>query len=259
MKLVKIVTLITAICLTIIDVASGFDRILVVRFDSQDVSKHIADGLADSIVSNLKKIGVPVVSHDLWDKLLKERDYNESDINYNPTVLSGLLLPLAAKGAVYGQLYRKNEMFVIDCYYIEVGSNKSVDLEPMVGATEEDIYKLAEEIALILSRPDKKKPKVMAVVPPQGAIDVEQYTQINVFFDEPMNPHSYGLEGEPEDMFYAYGEVEYNPQNYCFTFNVHLYQGKAYRFRVNGPSLKPFKDTSGNVAQFFEWSFSTKQ
>lgn len=157
MKFVKIGALITAICLALTASASGFDRILVVRFDSQGVSKRIADGLADSIISNLKRIGVPVVSCDLWNKLLKERDYNESDMNYNPTVLSGLLLPLGAKGAVYGQLYRKSEMFIIDCYYIEVGSNKAVDFEPIVGATEEDVFKLAEEIALILSRPDKKK------------------------------------------------------------------------------------------------------
>jgi len=238
--------------------SSRAEKVLILQFDCQGDLGRIADNLADSIAANLKILQVPMVERSAWESLLKRQNLREVDLNSDPLKLSSLLPTLGATGAVYGQAYPKNELFVMDCYFVEAGSKTPFEFEPMLGFGIEDLYDLTWNVALIISKPDKTRPEVVAVSPSANASGIEQYSEIKVVFNEPMNPDSYGLAGEPEDLFFAFDKVEYDSQGCSFTFSVHLYPNREYRFWINGPGLKPFMDTTGNVARQYQWSFKTR-
>ena len=236
----------------------GAQGILVVKFDCQGTIRGLGDALSDSLKANLKIQQIPAVPDSKWQALLDRNGYSENDMNYNPSILALFAKQLNAEGAVYGQVYEKNGLLIMDAYYIEPGFDKPIDFDPMIGNTNEDILEMTWDLALHLAHPDKVKPSVVKIEPgDSSAIDTERLA-FKVYFDEPMNPDSYGLTGEPKDMFFTFGDVAYDPSDYSFTFNVHLYPQTAYRFWVNGPGLKPFMDTTGNVANDYEWSITTK-
>lgn len=232
--------------------------IVVLKFDCQGDTKYLTDILADSLIANLKILQVPVVSRSVLEKAINGEGCSENDLNYSPSRLSRLVAPINATGAVYGQVYQKNGLIIMDTYYIEPGYEKPVDFDPMVGFSGEDILEMTWDLAVILSQSDKTRPKVISVSPSDNAVIPNDRTEITICFDEPMNPDCYFLKGEPEDMFFTYGEVEYDSKTNCFKFNVHLYPDMKYEFWVNGPGLKPFKDTTGNVAASYQWSLETK-
>jgi hypothetical protein len=238
--------------------ASAGVGILVVKFDCQPPARSLTGPLADSITSNLKILEVPAVSRIRWESMLDRSGFRENDLNYNPPVLSRLTAELGAKGAVYGQVYSKNGLLIMDAYYIEPGAMKPVDIDPMIGYTAEDILAMTWELAVIISQDDKAAPKVVKIEPADSAEIENEYVEFRLYFDEPMNPDSYGITGEPKDMFFTFGDVEYFADDNCFKFNVHLYPGKDYKFFVNGPGFKPFMDISGNVARSFQWEISTR-
>jgi hypothetical protein len=232
--------------------------ILVVKFDCQPPLRYLTSPLADSLTANLKILQIPTVSRSKWESSLAGSGYRENDLNYNPPVLTRLIEKLHADGAVYGQVYTKDGLIIMDAFYLEAGSMIPVDIEPMIGNSGDDILEMTWDLAVIISHPDKKKPYVVKVEPADSADIKDDYIEMKVYFDEPMNPDSYGITGEPSDMFFTYGEVQYLPEEFCFKFNVHLYPGKDYKFWVNGPGIKPFMDDAGNVARTYQWRISTK-
>ena len=236
----------------------GTESIIVLKFDCQGETKYLTNILADSLIANLKIIQVPVVSRGVLERAIDREGCSENDLNYNPSRLSRLVAVTNAQGAVYGQVYQRNGLIIMDTYYIEADYEKPVDIDPMVGFSGDDILEMTWDLAVILSQPDKTRPKVTSVSPADNTVISDDRTEITVCFDEPMNPDCYCLKGEPEDMFFTYGEVKYDSKTNCFKFNVHLYSDMKYKFWVNGPGLKPFKDTSGNVAASYRWNLETK-
>lgn len=234
------------------------DDILVVKFDCQGKARWMTNRLADSLEANLKALNVPIVARSRWESLLTGSGYRENDMNYNPPVLRRLVERLDAEGAVYGQVYKKDELLVMDAFYIEAGDVERIDIDPMVGYVAEDLLEMTWDLAVIISKPDKRPPAILKVEPSDSTVIEDEYAEFKLFFDEPMNPDSYGITGEPKDMFFTYGDVEYNPVEYSFRFNIHLYPGQEYKFRVNGPVIKPFMDTTGNVANSYLWHIFTK-
>ncbi|MCP4583864.1 MAG: hypothetical protein GY839_19815 [candidate division Zixibacteria bacterium] len=233
------------------------ERILVVKFDCLGEAKNLSGPLADSLIANLNTLRVPVVSRDSWRSILNRKGYSESELNYDFVKLSGLAETAGAKGAVYGQVYKKDGLLILDTYYIEPGFKKPIDIDPMVGYTRNDILEMTWDLAVVLSKSDMIKPEVISTLPSDSSVIADERALITICFDEPMNPDCFGLEGEPKDMFFIYGDVNYDSENYCFEFQVHLYPGIEYRFWANGPGLKPFKDTAGNVAESYQWSIIT--
>ncbi len=255
MKHFRILVLIIIAFLT--GAATG-NSIIVLKFDCQGETRYLTNTLADSLTENLKVMQVPVVSRGVLESAIGKQGYSENDLNYNPARLSRLIAALNAQGAVYGQVYQKDGLIIMDTYYIEPDYEKPVDIDPMVGYSGDDILEMTWDLAVLLSHPDKTRPRVVSVSPPDSSIITDDRTDIVIRFSEPMNPDSYCLKGEPEDMFFTYGEVDYDPEMNSFKFNVHLYPEIKYRFWVNGPGVKPFKDTTGNVADSFNWSIETK-
>lgn len=237
---------------------SRAEEILVVRFDCEGDLARIAGNLSDSLKANLGVLQISTTPRSTWEGLLKKRNIRENDLDFDPGKLASLLPSLGATGAVFGQVYKKEEMLVMSCSYIAAGSTTPIEFEPMLGAGVEDLYDLTWNLAVILSKPDKIKPEVVSVTPPDMATGIDQYAEIKVAFNEPMNPDSYGLAGDPSDLFFTLDKVEYDPASYSFTFNVHLYPEREYEFWINGPGVKPFMDTTGNVARAYQWSFTTK-
>ncbi len=252
--------LITTLAILLLVTAAGYcsDAILVLRFDCQGKASPLAKPLEDSLKANLRLLNIPTVQRSRWQSLIQSSGFKESDMNYNPPVLSRLVNKLGAKGAVYGQVYEKNGMLILDAYYIEPGAEKPIDIEPMVGYKYEDILDMTWELAVIVSQEDKRPPKVSRVEPSDSAVLEDQYIWFSLYFDEPMNPESFAITGEPEDMFFTVGDYVYNERENCFKVKMHLYPGKSYTFRVNGPGIKPFLDRYGNVAETFEWQVFTR-
>lgn len=236
----------------------GGEGVLIVKFDCQGPVAKLAGPLVDSLAANLKIQQVPVVSRDRWHSLLTKGGFLESDMNYNPMALAQSVKTLDARGAVYGQVYKKDGLLIMDAHYIEPGFDKPIDFDPMIGYIDDDVLDMAWDLAVHLARPDKSKPNVVAVEPTDSAVINGERMALKVYFDEPMNPDSYGLTGEPKDMFFTYGDVLYDQEANSFTFNVHLYPNLKYRLWVNGPGVKPFMDTTGNVANPYQWNIITK-
>jgi len=257
MKPIEILTLIIITALIFSVSGYGADDIIVLRFDCQGDLKYLINALADSLTANLKILQVPVMTRSKLEIAIAREGCSENDLNYSPSKLSRLVVGLNAKGAVYGQVYQKDGLIIMDSYYIEANNDKPVYFDPMIGFSGDDILEMTWDLAVILSHDDKTCPQVVSVSPSDSALVSNDRAEITICFDEPMNPESYCLTGEPEDMYFPYGEVEYDPETYCFKFNVHLYPDMNYRFWVNGPGLKPFKDTTGNVAGSYNWSLKT--
>lgn len=236
----------------------GGDTILVLQFDCQGKTRPITSTLEDSLKANLKLLDVPTVPRSKWRKLIQTSGYDENDLNYNPPLLGRLAEKLQADGAVYGQVYEKNGMLILDAYYIEAGGTKPFDIDPMIGYQNEDILEMTWSLAVIIAQEDKQPPRIIRVEPTDSTITNEQYIDFQLYFDEPMNPESFGLTGEPQDMFFEVGDYTYSDEDYCFKFKMHLYPGKQYKFQVNGPGAKPFMDVYGNVAETYEWQVITK-
>ncbi len=149
-------------------------------------------------------------------------------------------------------------MLILDAFYIEPDSEEPIDIPPMVGYENEDILDMTWELAVILSHEDKHPPNVVRVEPQDSTVLEDEYIEFALFFDEPMNTDSYGITGEPEDMFFPVGDYEYDSDENCFKVKMHLYPGKEYTFWINGEAEKPFMDTVGNVAETYEWRVITK-
>jgi len=258
MRLLGILALIITAIMASANSCYSTDGIIVLKFDCQGEIRYLTDTLADSLISNLSILQVPVVPRGALERAIDREGCSENDLNYNPSRLSRLVAAMNVRGAVYGQVYQKNGLIIMDTYYIEADYERPVDFDPMVGFSSDDILEMTWDLAVMLSQTDKTRPKVISVSPSDKAVVSNDRAEIMICFDEPMNPDCYCLKGEPEDMFFAYGEVEYNSKTNCFTFNVHLYPDTKYKFWINGPGLKPFKDTTGNVAASYRWSLETK-
>jgi hypothetical protein len=258
MLVIRFLLSITLAAIIMTAIATAAQPVLVVKFDCQAPLRYLTDPLADSLVANLRTLQIPVVSRSTWETTLEKNGYRENDLNYNPPVLARMIGRVNACGAIYGQVYVKNGLTIMDAFYLESGSMQPIDIDPMIGYSGEDMLEMTWNLAVIISQPDKQKPQVIKVEPSDSAVVTDDYVEMKLYFNEPMNPDSYGLTGEPEGMFSTYGDVEYIPDDFCFKFNVHLYAGQDYKFWVNGSGVQPFMDSAGNVARSYRWHITTK-
>ncbi len=93
-----------------------------------------------------------------------------------------------------------------------------------------------------------KGPKIVAMIPANGAQDVDPNLQaIVVTFDRPMRDKSWSVVtlGTPERMPKAAGPLRYDATRKVFTMPVQLQPGKEYRFGLNGGQYLNFRSQEG--------------
>jgi len=129
----------------------------------------------------------------------------------------------------------------------------SVSQEP---ATQPDRVDEPEE-----SETETDLPKVVALFPPEGAIDVKPVTELRVKFDRPMAPglafliwKKYGPIGYRHG-----GRLQYNPETYQFILPVCLTPNSVHEISLNEARFERFgfQSTDGVRAAEFSWSFQT--
>lgn len=107
------------------------------------------------------------------------------------------------------------------------------------------------------------RPKVVAVYPPHGTVDVDWDVTLRVAFDQPMDPDSLRLEFEKGGAVDC-RQITYDADTYTFSLPVRLTRGERQRIRVNsrdsGDLLMNygFRSREGLGALPFRWSFQTR-
>jgi hypothetical protein len=232
-------------------------RYLILNFDCHGEAAGKSGTFGDSLRSHVKRQGGPLVSRDLFEKLLKQKNLFESDLNYTVENLRSLMPAVGASGAVYGHIFSSEEIFTVELRYLESGQAEPILFDPMVCGDLKDIYAIIPEMARIILLPDKIRPHVISVRPENGRVGVSQYVEMRIEFSEPMNPATFSISAKPEGMWTQYGDVLYDEESYVFTFKLHLYPDITYEFHINGEDSKGFKDVAGNPSKEHAWTFST--
>ena len=107
-----------------------------------------------------------------------------------------------------------------------------------------------------------KGPKIVAMVPANGAQDVDPNLRaIVITFDRPMRDRSWSVVtlGTPEQMPKAAGPLRYDPARRVFTMPVQLQPGKEYRFGLNGGRYQNFRSDESIPLAPVVVRFKTKQ
>ena len=237
--------------------AQSDDRYLVLNFDCYGGASGRSSVIGDSLRYHLRRAGAKVVSEDLTRQLMRRRKLNESDLNYMPQDLKGLMTDLNADAAVYGHVLSSNDILTVELRMIQAGNNDLVLLDPIVCGDLADIFFTIPRMAELILAPDKSAPIVLSVQPGNGTKEVEQYIEMAITFSKPMNPSTHSIAGFPENMWKRFGDVTYIDSTRTFLFKIHLYPNIDYEFHVNGAEAKGFKDVKGNVASEYIWRFST--
>lgn len=112
-------------------------------------------------------------------------------------------------------------------------------------------------------------PKVISVIPTNGAADLSAVTQLRIRFDRPMDPLSLKLDWKSGG-FLDCAYSEYDSNRYEFTIPIHLVPGALQRVAVNQPEFgsasesRKFQPRDGfqsedhELAQPYSWSFRTQ-
>jgi len=239
---------------------SGFadDRLLVLNFDGQGYLSNYSKAIGDSLRRNISNNGGQLVSNDLANKLIRQKGYSESDLNYRTDHIKNLMPQLNADAVVYGHVFTSNDIISVELRYLESGADTPRMYPPIICGNLRDVYQSTKDMAEIVMTRDKEAPTVVSINPANGADSVEQYVELKIQFSEPMNPSTFSLSGEPETMWKRFGEVTYDEHTYTFTINLHLYPKINYGFCINGENGVGFKDISGNPATEYRWEFTTE-
>jgi Peptidase family S41/Tricorn protease C1 domain len=118
---------------------------------------------------------------------------------------------------------------------------------------------------------DPSRPKVVSVMPTNGALSVASVTEIHVRFDRPMDPLSLKLDWESGG-FLDCEFPKYDPDKYEFAIPVHLAPGALQQVVVNNPGRgdenlgdqrkhRPrdgFQSVDHRLAGLFVWRFRTQ-
>ena len=200
-----------------------------------------------------------MISRDLFEKTLRQKKINESDLNYTIDDLRSILNSVGADGAAFGVIYTYEDLFTIEMKYIEPGDDQPILFDPIVCGSLDDIFAMIPSITSIILSPDKIPPVVLSIDPSDGRLDVEQFVDLKIVFSEPMNPSTISISALPEDMWTRYGDIDYDPNSNSFNLKLHLYPDIEYEFQINGDNSKGFKDLAGNPAKKYTWKIKTSR
>lgn len=250
-----LVLLLTAV--TFSGASGNTPRLLILDFDCSGKAAGQSAAIGRAFRETVRKQGGLPVSRDLFEKLIKQKGLDESDLNYTIDKLKALLPALGADGAVYGHVFTTEELFTIEARYLASDGSEPVLFDPVICGSLDDIYGVIPDLAAMVLSPDKVPPRVVSVEPANGIIDVGQYVEFKIAFSEPMNQSTISLSATPEDMWKRYGDIIYRDKTNTFLIKVHLYPDIEYKFKINGDNSKGFKDLAGNPAREFTWSFKT--
>lgn len=113
----------------------------------------------------------------------------------------------------------------------------------------------AKEYEDVLAR----APKVLRMIPPNGATDVDpNLTEIKVFFDRPMRDGSWSVVGGGPNYPETAGKCHYDEERKVFTLPVQLKPGWKYRFWLNRGEYSSFQSEDGVELQSVEVKFQTR-
>jgi len=172
-------------------------RILVLNFECSGVANGYSDAIGDSLRSHIVKLGGQVVSHNLFEQLIRSRGKTESDLNFMPDEIKSILPQLNGQGAVYGQVYMSHGMLTMDMKYIEGNLPAPIIINPFVVGNLKDLYNVIPEAAYIILSPDKESPSVISVSPSDNSDKLDEYLDMKISFSEPMNPETFSLKAKP--------------------------------------------------------------
>jgi hypothetical protein len=214
--------------------------------------------IGDSLRQNIIKRGGRLVSSDLVKKLIRQKGYSESDLNYRTDQLKNLLPQLNADAVIYGHVFTSDNIISVELRYLESGVDTPRLYPPIICGNLRDVFESTKDMAEIVMTQDKDAPTVLSIEPSGGSEGIEQYVELKITFSEPMNPSTFSLSGKPETMWKRYGDVKYDELTNTFTINLHLYPKIEYEFCINGEDGVGFKDVSGNPAAEYRWEYITK-
>ena len=104
-----------------------------------------------------------------------------------------------------------------------------------------------------------RAPKVVRMIPPNGATDVDPgRTEIKVFFDRPMTDKSWSVVGGGPHYPESAGDVSYDAEHKVFTMPVHLKPGWSYQFWLNRGKFNSFRSADGVELESVEVNFRTR-
>ena len=103
----------------------------------------------------------------------------------------------------------------------------------------------------------QQAPKVVAMVPPSGATDVDpSLTELRVTFDQDM-AGGFSWTGGGETYPKSTGRPRWVDRRTC-VLPVALEPGRSYQLGINSPSHRNFKSASGVPVAWVRWRFSTR-
>ncbi len=111
----------------------------------------------------------------------------------------------------------------------------------------------------LLAKERANAPKVVRIIPPNGATDVDpKLSEIKVFFDRPMEDGSWSVVGGGPEHPETVGEVHYDQDRRVFTMPVRLKPDWSYRFWLNRGRYNHFRSADGFKLECVEVTFSTR-
>jgi len=110
-----------------------------------------------------------------------------------------------------------------------------------------------------LGKREAAAPKVLAIVPANGATDVDpNLKQIKITFDRPMTKGSYSVCGGGPDFPELVGDVAYDREGKVFTIPVRLKPEWTYTFSLNCPNFHDFRSKDGIPLDPVPVTFTTR-
>jgi serine/threonine protein kinase/heme/copper-type cytochrome/quinol oxidase subunit 2 len=100
-------------------------------------------------------------------------------------------------------------------------------------------------------------PKVIWVSPADGATDVDPQQDIQIRFDQPMNPNDVEINWRSGG-FLTNGEPHYDAAKNEFVVSVRLFAGRTNTVQANWSGFNGFRNTNSISAGMFKWQFATK-
>jgi len=116
-----------------------------------------------------------------------------------------------------------------------------------------------DDCADSLAKRQQAAPKVLAIIPPNGATDVDpNLKQIKITFDRPMSKGGYSVCGSGPNFPEIVGKVAYDREGKVFTIPVRLKPKWTYTFSINCPSFQSFRSKGGIPLAPFPVTFTTR-
>jgi len=110
-----------------------------------------------------------------------------------------------------------------------------------------------------LEREVVSAPKLVSIVPANGALDVDPaLTTMTLTFDRAMQDKSWSIAGNPADQPKITGTLAYDAARKVLTVPIQLEPGKSYHFWLNSAKFQGFKAADGTPLVPVEVRFSTR-